>query len=129
MKLNLINCTFKQNTAISAVNKLNTGKGGGIHFTCKTNSCYFNISNDCYFVDNIAQKAGGAHFFTYKQFIFNPTKIIYSNNTAVYGPNYGAYAVKIELVPIPDKTLYESYIKINGVTRRRILSKLIFNYM
>ena len=49
--------------------------------------------HDCSFVNNVATQQGGAIYYNFRRpFILNT---LYSNNTALYGPNIASYPVRI----------------------------------
>ncbi|CAI2361394.1 unnamed protein product [Moneuplotes crassus] len=82
----LKNTTVRNNQAIS---------GGAMNLDCVTDyKCEFNFT-DCTFVNNSAQKNGGAIQFG----VYAPVSVntLYANNSAQYGPDIAGYAVKAVL--------------------------------
>jgi hypothetical protein len=75
---------FENNTAV---------KGGAIYFEwTKNTKCFLNL-NRSNFTSNYAHTAGGA--IMYDAYRPDMSELNFENNTAIYGPNIGSYAIKL----------------------------------
>lgn len=93
--VNMINNTFNSNTAVT---------GGAIYFTCSSLTlCGLTIS-DTVFENNQATEKGGAIYYDYLRPDLQ-SSIVFTSNTAQYGPDIASYAVKITFEQEPDAPL------------------------
>ena len=90
----ITNSTFDSNTVVDTRN----GAGGAVYTTCSIQSgrMWSTVIEDSIFTNNYAYLQGGA--IKYNLFAPNITNVTFSNNTAQYGPNIAAFALKLELL-------------------------------
>ena len=96
--------------------------GAGIFISWQLNSiCLTSILNTT-FSDNVAQISGGAIMYD----LFRPTlsSLIFSNNSAQYGPNIASYAIKIKIGETNQNTL-----TINNAISGKSSQIFIFNIL
>jgi len=83
--VSMSNNLFTNNTAVS---------GGAVYFTCTSTTLWSLSIQETEFKENTAVKKGGALFYDYRRPEFGHS-ILFSNNSAQYGPDIASYAVKI----------------------------------
>jgi len=84
---NIINSTFINNNV--------TDGGGGLYFDCETENNYSWIILGSHFYNNTALQGGAFHSLRYIPFYDNQSTFI--NNTAVYGPNFSGFPIRLSL--------------------------------
>lgn len=104
------NTRFFGNNVFSVAQDDESGRGGAIYYSCSNIYCYVIINKGSQFSSNVAEKAGGAHYFTNQPFIFLETTTAYDANEAIYGPDKACVPMKLEFYNDPPAILYEQYI-------------------
>ena len=96
IQANLTGSVFDSNLALRQGSDDSTGKGGALYFNATNLYASVYIFSKNSFINNRADIAGGAHYFSLMPIIFLDSTTIYRNNSAVYGNNQASYAVSIE---------------------------------
>lgn len=115
--VSISNSTFKENTA---------QVGAAIYFTCSSITLCSISLNTSNFEYNNAIVKGGAIYYDYSRPAFG-SGMIYTNNTAEYGPNIASYAVKITFSNDPSSIMKISDLG-SGIALEETLKLSIMDY-
>ena len=92
--MHIIGNMFNIKDSIFISNKARNG--GGIYFDCTfDNPCNISIDN-VEFINNSASESGGGVYYNLNRPTLN--NLMFTNNSADYGPDIASYAVKVSLI-------------------------------